>query len=79
MNMNQKASQGLPVGPAASIILAEAVLTDVDRFIVQKGLSHTRYVDDFRVYGDSRNALLDLLREVALYLHTIHRLSPFSA
>jgi len=73
--MNSKASQGIPVGPAASIVLAEAVLLDVDTFIEASGLSHTRYVDDFRVFSDSRDELGKLLENVTVYLYEAHRLS----
>jgi len=73
--MNSKASQGIPVGPAASIVLAEAVLLDVDSFIEASGLSHTRYVDDFRVFSDSKVALERLLETVTIYLYEAHRLS----
>jgi hypothetical protein len=44
-----KQSRGIPVGPAGSILLAEACLADVDSFLLRKGYEHTRYVDDFRI------------------------------
>lgn len=73
--LNSKASQGVPVGPAASIIMAEASLIDVDQFIRNKGFRHVRYVDDFRIFGDSEQALDSLLGELTLYLYENHRLS----
>lgn len=73
--VNSKASQGIPVGPAASIVLAEAILLDVDEFIQDRGFSHTRYVDDFRVFSDSCQELKRLLEDVTLYLYQVHRLS----
>lgn len=73
--MNSKASQGIPVGPAASIVLAEAVLLDVDSLITSTGLSHTRYVDDFRVFSDNKADLEKLLENVTVYLYEAHRLS----
>ena len=70
-----KQSRGLPVGPHASIILAEACLTDVDQHLKNEGWAHTRYVDDFRIfcasYGDAQRAVHDL----AQYLFTAHRLA----
>jgi len=78
MRLNHKASQGLPIGPAASIILAEAALIDVDQFIYQHGLEHVRYVDDFRIFADSEGKLKTVLEELVVYLHQQHRLGLVS-
>lgn len=51
-SINDKASQGVPVGPAASIIMSEAVLVDIDEYISNFGVEHTRYVDDIRIFSD---------------------------
>lgn len=48
--LNNKVSKGIPVGPAASIVLAEAIMIDIDNFLINKGVFHTRYVDDFRIF-----------------------------
>jgi len=74
MRWTSSNSQGLPVGPAASIIFAEAVLIDVDQFLRNKGVRHTRYVDDFRIFGSSEEQLRQVLRELTLYLYETHRL-----
>ena len=37
-SLNDKSSQGIPVGPAASILMSEATLVDIDRFIFEKAL-----------------------------------------
>lgn len=74
MNINNRNSQGIPVGPAASIVLSEAALIDVDEFIQNRGFEHVRYVDDIRIFSDSRHELDILLQEVSLYLHQNHRL-----
>jgi hypothetical protein len=42
--------QGLPVGPAASTVLANAVLQRVDHAIRSAGLLHTRWVDDLTIF-----------------------------
>lgn len=73
--LNTKASQGIPVGPAASIIMAEATLIDADQFFDQRGIEHVRYVDDFRVFGSSYNSLQTILQEFCVYLHENQRLS----
>lgn len=42
-------SHGLPVGTAASRLLAEGLLNDTDRMIAGMGLPYARYVDDYRI------------------------------
>ncbi|EJL6549974.1 RNA-directed DNA polymerase, partial [Vibrio cholerae] len=73
--LNGKASQGVPVGPAASIIMAEAVMMDIDEFLINKGVSHTRYVDDFRIFSETKELLLSVLEDLTLYLYENHRLT----
>jgi len=74
LSINNNTSQGIPVGPAASIVLSEAVLVDVDQYILDRGMRHVRYVDDIRVFSDSKHELDILLQELTLYLHQNHRL-----
>jgi len=73
--LNSKSSQGVPVGPAASIVMAEAVLIDVDRFLKDQGIAHTRYVDDIRIFSDSTRTLSRVLEQLTLYLYESHRLT----
>ncbi|MDX1443564.1 MAG: RNA-directed DNA polymerase [Gammaproteobacteria bacterium] len=73
--LNNKSSQGVPVGPAASIIMSEAVLLDIDNCIVGKGVPHTRYVDDFRIFSNSKIELQHILQELTVYLYKHHRLT----
>jgi hypothetical protein len=73
--LNAKQSQGLPVGPYASILLAEAALNDVDMFLLRKGVQHVRYVDDIRVFCRSRRQAIEIQHDLTEYLHTAHRLS----
>lgn len=75
MSLNTKASQGIPVGPAASIIMAEATLIDADQFMYERGFEHVRYVDDFRIFGSSHQELQSLLQDFCVYLHESQRLS----
>jgi len=67
--LNSKSSQGVPVGPAASIVMAEAVLIDVDVFLRDQGIAHTRYVDDFRIFSSSTRILYQVLERLTLYLY----------
>lgn len=73
--LNNKASQGIPIGPAPSVVLAEAVMIDVDQHIHNMGLDHVRYVDDIRIFGDSRKELESCLEDLVIYLHENHRLN----
>ena len=45
-------SYGVPVGPPASRLLAEAILIDVDSTLVSFGSDFIRYVDDFVIFAD---------------------------
>jgi hypothetical protein len=73
--LTAKQSRGLPVGPAASIILAEAGLMDVDQVLLAKGYRHTRYVDDFRIFTSSKRVGVQALHDLTSFLHSVHRLS----
>ncbi|MCJ7603240.1 MAG: RNA-directed DNA polymerase [Desulfobulbaceae bacterium] len=75
LDLNSNVSQGVPVGPAASIIMAEATLIDVDNFIVDSGFKHTRYVDDIRIFGDTKQDLIRFLAKITEYLYHNHRLT----
>lgn len=75
MALNTKASQGIPIGPAASIIMSEATLIDADQYFFSRNFEHVRYVDDFRVFANSKRELEILLQEFGVYLHENHRLS----
>jgi hypothetical protein len=74
-SINDKASQGVPIGPAASIVMSEAILIDIDEYISNFGIEHTRYVDDFRIFSDSKEELERILEKLTLYLHENHRLT----
>lgn len=73
--LNLRNSQGVPVGPATSIVFSEATLSDVDDFLSDLDVEHTRYVDDFRIFSNDRIHLDKVHRELTLYLHKTHRLT----
>ncbi len=52
-NSRARQSHGLPVGGAASRIIAEGVLIDVDTMLRREGFKFTRFVDDFRIVVSS--------------------------
>jgi hypothetical protein len=45
-------SYGIPTGPPASRLLAEAVLIDVDSTLVSYGVDFIRFVDDYVIFSD---------------------------
>ena len=75
MNFTRGQSQGIPIGPSASIIFSEACLSDVDNFLLRKGYVHTRYVDDFRIFCVNTKQAHEALHDLTEYLYTSHRLS----
>ena|SRR5690348_16002366 len=46
-------SYGIPIGPPASRVLAEAVLIDIDRTLLSYDIDFIRFVDDFIIFGRS--------------------------
>lgn len=70
-------SYGLPVGSNASRILAEASLITVDKYLLDKKIKFTRFVDDFRLFAkDAKEAhtwlsiLVERLNQEGLFLNT---------
>lgn len=60
-----KESFGLPVGGAASRLLAELALRDVDKSLFNEGIAFTRYVDDFRIFLKDEHQVYDTLALIA--------------
>jgi len=73
--LSAKHSRGLPVGPSASIVLAEACMNDVDGRLLRRGLEFTRYVDDFRIFCRTYEDAVLVLHDLCDYLYTAHRLT----
>ena len=73
--VNDRGGRGLPIGPDPSAILANAVLSELDRAIRGTGASHLRWVDDVFLWGsrgDVRHALRaldDVAASMGLELH----------
>lgn len=74
MSLNKNTSKGIPVGPAPSIILAELVMGDIDKKILNFTRSFVRWVDDIRIFFNTKNEALELLHELSKYLYSPHRL-----
>ncbi|HKN80818.1 MAG TPA: RNA-directed DNA polymerase, partial [Actinomycetota bacterium] len=54
--------EGLPVGPDASAVLANAVLSQVDRTLRDAGVEHLRWVDDVVLSGGDVSSALSVFR-----------------
>jgi hypothetical protein len=50
---SENVSYGIPIGPAASRPLAEAILIDVDSALLSYGIDFIRFTDDFVIFTDS--------------------------
>jgi hypothetical protein len=74
LSLTAKQSRGVPVGPSASILLAEALLTDVDNFLLRSGVPFTRFVDDFRIFCTSKRQAVRVYHDLVEYVYTSHRL-----
>ncbi|PHM08073.1 RNA-directed DNA polymerase [Nostoc sp. 'Peltigera malacea cyanobiont' DB3992] len=74
MQLNTNTSRGIPVGPAPSIILAEAIMGDIDKKIATFTRDFTRWVDDIRIFFATKEQAQYVLHELTRYLYTSHRL-----
>jgi hypothetical protein len=54
--------QGLPLGDGAEGYLANLYLKDVDDAMIQSGAHYGRYVDDIRIFGQTRSEVVRQLR-----------------
>lgn len=72
---NGKNSQGIPVGPAASIIISEVILNDFDRYVMSFGATHARFADDFRVFFSSYRHARTFLEAFSRFAYEAHRLA----
>ena len=52
-NCNYGETHGLLIGPHASNLLSEVILTAIDKELSNKGWKYTRYIDDYTCYVDS--------------------------
>ena len=67
--------KGIPTGPYASRVLAEALLNDIDRYLVSKDLDFVRWVDDFNIFTQSASAAQRAIFELSMWLYKEHDLS----
>lgn len=74
MGLNSNVSIGIPVGPSASIVVAEAILADIDRKVLSHTGNYTRYVDDMNIFFKTRNEAVFFLYDFTKFLYDSHRL-----
>lgn len=54
-----KLGHGIPQGPITSNLLAEIYLLPIDKALNQNNSKYVRYVDDIKIYGKSREEVLE--------------------
>jgi hypothetical protein len=74
LGLNNNVSKGIPVGPVPSIIVSEAILSDIDNKIIRHTENYTRYVDDINIFFPNKLDAQRLLHDLTIYLHSNHRL-----
>ena len=72
---NQTKSYGIPVGNNPSRLFAELLLDDVDRMLLANGAVFCRYVDDYRIFCNSRQLAYQYLILLANTLYNSHGLT----
>lgn len=73
--LNNGVSQGIPVGPEVTHVLAEAIMIDVDEMLSRFRCDYVRYADDIYIFSDKKSELLDVLSDFTEYMYNSHRLS----
>lgn len=68
-------SYGLPVGSAASRIVAEVTIADIDQLLLSENVDYVRYSDDFRFFCQSEAAAYRALTILARSLFENHGLT----
>jgi hypothetical protein len=68
-------SYGIPIGPYASRTLAEAVLIDVDSYLLSEGLDFVRWVDDYYFFTSTEEQAQEILFKLTQRLYEKHGLT----
>jgi Reverse transcriptase (RNA-dependent DNA polymerase) len=74
LGLNTATSRGIPVGPAASIIVAELIASDIDKKILTYTRNFVRWVDDISIFFPTREEAERVLHELTAFIHANHRL-----
>lgn len=78
-NLMGRNSYGVPVGPYASRVLAEAVLIDVDAYLHSNKIDFVRWVDDYNIFCKSEYEAQSTLFSLGEWLFSNHGLTLQSA
>jgi hypothetical protein len=78
-NLMGRNSYGIPVGPYASRLLAEAVLIDVDAYLHSNKIDFVRWVDDYNIFCKSEYEAQFTLFALGEWLFSNHGLTLQSA
>jgi Reverse transcriptase (RNA-dependent DNA polymerase) len=68
-------SYGLPVGSAASRLIAEITISDIDEILLSEDVKYVRYSDDFRIFCNSEAEAYKSLTLIANSLLNNHGLT----
>lgn len=68
-------SYGIPVGSAASRLIAEVTISDIDQLLLSEGACYVRYSDDFRFFCQSEAEAYKYLTIIARALLENHGLT----
>jgi len=68
-------SYGIPVGSAASRLIAETTISDIDEILLSEDVNYVRYSDDFRIFCDSEAEAYKHLTLIARSLFDNHGLT----
>lgn len=69
-NTTQTVSQGIPIGPHASHLLAEMCLIEIDEFLIQNDYEFCRYSDDIYIFADDEIQAQIIIYQMAKLLDT---------
>lgn len=61
LSLNLRSSRGIPVGQEFSRLLAESATTSIDDWLISRGITYVRYVDDFRFFCKSFSDTVQIL------------------
>lgn len=74
-NFSGNNSYGIPTGPYACRVLAEALLIDVDGALEQKGVDFVRWMDDFTVFTKTHGQAVEVIQYLSKWLREHHGLT----
>lgn len=72
---NNSISYGIPVGQAASRLLAEIAISDIDNAMLSENIAYCRFSDDFRIFCKNKKDAYNCLSFLAKCLFTNHGLT----